>query len=201
MMHCPDNLRFETDLWNQGFGSIAGIDEVGRGPLAGPVVAAAVVFPPKFHLTKVTDSKKIKEDQREILSDLIKKHVLNIRQATFVAMRDAINFLTTIPDYLLVDGEALPDADLPQIGIVKGDARSFTIGAASILAKVTRDRMMRTYHKKYPEYGFDRHKGYGTSEHIARIKRYGICPIHRSTFLRKILARIDNSHREYAAAE
>lgn len=202
MSEIPDNLKFETELWGQGFSKIAGIDEVGRGPLAGPVVAAAVRFAPHFYLAGVTDSKKLTANKREVFYDEIFSRArgigigivdqteidrINIRQATFAAMRKAIDTLEKNVDYLLIDGEALPAASFPQTGIVKGDLLSFTIAAASIVAKVTRDRMMREWHSEFPQYGFDRHKGYGTRLHIEKIREFGPCRLHRQTFLKKIL--------------
>ncbi len=195
-------LDIETVLWEHGYRRIAGIDEAGRGPLAGPVVAAAVVFEPGVLIAGVRDSKQLTEKQREILFDeIVHKCVaygigvvgpaeidrLNIRQATFLAMRKALGAMKITPDYLLVDGEELPNSIYPQEAIIKGDDKSFTIATASILAKVTRDRIMKTYHRQYPQYHFDQHKGYGTRLHRELILQYGPSPIHRRSFLKKLL--------------
>ncbi len=195
-------LDIETVLWEHGYRRIAGMDEAGRGPLAGPVVAAAVVFEPGVLIAGVRDSKQLTEKQREILFDeIVHKCVaygigvvdpaeidrLNIRQATFLAMRKALGAMKITPDYLLVDGEELPNSIYPQEAIIKGDDKSFTIAAASILAKVTRDRIMKAYHRQYPQYHFDQHKGYGTRLHRELILQYGPSPIHRRSFLKKLL--------------
>ena len=180
------------------FEFIAGIDEAGRGPLAGPVVAAAVILPKDIFLPFLNDSKKVTEKRRDVLFDRIKQEALaygigiasnvlideiNILQATYEAMREAINKLNKTPDILLVDAVHIPDITIRQVGIVKGDARSVNIAAASILAKVTRDRLMLEYDKIYPEYGFASNKGYGTTKHIEALKEYGACDIHRRTFI------------------
>ncbi len=201
-MEIPERLLFEHHIWQSGVKVLAGVDEVGRGPLAGPVVAAAVVFTPYEYVEGVRDSKKLSEKKRDALSaEIIEKahayafgivdHTeidrINIRQATFKAMRIAIGSLGVNPEYLLIDGEGLPDKIYPQEALVKGDDRSFSIGAASILAKVKRDQMMKEYHEEFPLYGFDRHKGYGTAEHRKMIQTHGPCTIHRRSFLTKIL--------------
>ena len=180
------------------FEFIAGIDEAGRGPLAGPVVAAAVILPKDIFLPFLNDSKKVTEKRRDVLFDRIKQEALaygigiasnvlideiNILQATYEAMREAIKKLKKTPDILLVDAVHIPDIAVRQVGIVKGDARSVNIAAASILAKVTRDRLMLEYDKIYPEYGFASNKGYGTAKHIGALKEYGACDIHRRTFI------------------
>ena len=177
---------------------VAGIDEAGRGPLAGPVVAAAVILPKDIFLPFLNDSKKVTEKRRDVLFDEIKQNAIaygigiasntlideiNILQATYEAMREAINALSTRPDILLVDAIHIPGIDIRQVGIVKGDAKSVNIAAASILAKVTRDRLMAEYDKIYPEYGFASNKGYGTAAHIAALKEYGPCEIHRKSFI------------------
>ena len=177
---------------------VAGIDEAGRGPLAGPVVAAAVILPKDIFLPFLNDSKKVTEKRRDVLFDEIKKNAIaygigiasntlideiNILQATYEAMREAINALEKIPDVLLVDAVHIPDINIKQVGIVKGDAKSVNIAAASILAKVTRDRIMAEYDKIYPEYGFASNKGYGTATHIAALKEVGPCAIHRKSFI------------------
>ena len=195
-------LEIEQLLWQNGYRFIAGIDEAGRGPLAGPVVAAAVVFEPGKLIEGVRDSKQLSEKKREALYQVIVNECLaygigivppeeidriNIRNATFKAMRKALGAMKQVPDFLLIDGEELPDSLYPQEAIVGGDDKSFTIAAASILAKVTRDRLMREYHLQYPQYHFDRHKGYGTQLHREMILKYGPSPIHRKSFLKKLL--------------
>ena len=177
---------------------VAGIDEAGRGPLAGPVVAAAVILPKDIFLPFLNDSKKVTEKRRDVLFDEIKQNAIaygigiasntlideiNILQATYEAMREAINELEKTPDVLLVDAVHVPDINIKQVGIVKGDAKSVNIAASSILAKVTRDRLMAEYDKIYPEYGFASNKGYGTATHIAALKEIGPCAIHRKSFI------------------
>jgi len=177
---------------------VAGIDEAGRGPLAGPVVVAAVILPKDIFLPFLNDSKKVTEKRRDVLFDEIKQNAIaygigiasntlideiNILQATYEAMREAINALEKTPDVLLVDAVHIPDINIKQVGIVKGDAKSVNIAAASILAKVTRDRIMVEYDKIYPEYGFASNKGYGTATHIAALKEVGPCAIHRKSFI------------------
>lgn len=177
---------------------VAGIDEAGRGPLAGPVVAAAVILPKDIFLPFLNDSKKVTEKRRDVLFDEIKQNAIaygigiasntlideiNILQATYEAMREAINALEKTPDVLLVDAVHIPDINIKQVGIVKGDAKSVNIAAASILAKVTRDRIMVEYDKIYPEYGFASNKGYGTATHISALKEVGPCAIHRKSFI------------------
>lgn len=181
---------------------ICGIDEAGRGPLAGPVVAAAAVLPKDCQIFYLNDSKKLSEKKRDLLFDEIKEKAvaygigivspqvideINILQATYEAMRQAISQLNVIPEILLNDAVTIPGVDIMQVPIVKGDAKSVSIAAASILAKVTRDRMMIEYDQIYPEYGFAKHKGYGTAAHIATLKEYGPCPIHRRTFIKKFV--------------
>lgn len=181
---------------------ICGIDEAGRGPLAGPVVAGAVILPKNSRILYLNDSKKLSEKRREELFVRIQKEALawsvgiaeperideiNILQATYEAMRKAIQGLPQKPDLLLNDAVTIPDVEIAQIPIVKGDAKSLSIAAASILAKVTRDHMMIEYDKIYPEYGFGKHKGYGTAAHMEAIRRFGPCPIHRRTFIKKIV--------------
>ena len=181
---------------------ICGIDEAGRGPLAGPVVAGAVVLPKDTRILYINDSKKLSEKRREELFEVIKKEAIsvgvgiatpqrideiNILQATYEAMRMAISKLSVKPDVLLNDAVTSPEVDIQQVPIIKGDAKSMSIGAASIIAKVTRDHIMYDYDKQYPEYGFAKHKGYGTKQHTDAIRKYGACPIHRMTFLKNIL--------------
>ncbi|HBI64667.1 MAG TPA: ribonuclease HII [Clostridiales bacterium] len=186
------------------YGIICGIDEAGRGPLAGPVVAAAVILPVGIQLPGVNDSKKITEKKREQLFDFVKENAIawgigqaseteideiNILQATFAAMRRAADALQIPADFALVDGNRLPPLDIPAEYVIGGDGCVLSIAAASILAKVTRDRYMREMALQYPEYGFEKHKGYGTKAHYAAIAAHGICPLHRKTFLKKVLER------------
>ena len=190
-------LKHEVYHWDKGKQFIAGIDEAGRGPLAGPVVAAAVIFPKGVFIPGIDDSKKISSEKREALFPLIEENAIaaatgivheseidriNILQATYKAMRIAIGSLKTKPDHLLIDGRPLPEKIFPQTAIIGGDKICFSIAAASILAKVTRDRMMVEYDEMFPEYGFARHKGYGTKKHVEAIRQYGPCPIHRESF-------------------
>ncbi|MCR4841980.1 MAG: ribonuclease HII [Eubacterium sp.] len=183
-------------------GNICGLDEAGRGPLAGPVVAGAVIFPKDCEILYINDSKKLSPKRRDALFDEIREKALafsvgivdektvdeiNILQATYEAMRRAVNSLAVSPDILLNDAVTVPGISTEQVPIVKGDAKSVSIAGASILAKVTRDRMMEEYDELYPGYGFARHKGYGTKEHIEAIKRLGPCPIHRMTFIKKFI--------------
>ena len=192
--------EFEREY--DGCSLICGVDEAGRGPLAGPVVAGAVILPRDCEILRLNDSKKLSEKRREELFVRIQKEALawsvgiagperideiNILQATYEAMRKAIQGLPQKPDLLLNDAVTIPDVEIVQIPIVKGDAKSLSIAAASILAKVTRDHMMMEYDKIYPEYGFGKHKGYGTAAHMEAIRRFGPCPIHRRTFIKKIV--------------
>lgn len=181
---------------------ICGIDEAGRGPLAGPVVAGAVILPKDCRILYINDSKKLSEKRRNELFDIIKEEAvtygigiidaarideINILQATYEAMRSAINNLNPSPDILLNDAVTIPKVDIKQVPIIKGDAKSISIAAASVLAKVTRDRIMEEYDKKYPEYGFAKHKGYGTKQHIQALEQFGASPIHRRTFITKFV--------------
>jgi len=192
-----DRLAFESLARKQGFMTIAGIDEAGRGPLAGPVVAAAVILPEGLLITGVDDSKKLTEAKRNSLFDIIMQQAvsvgvgisdsqtvdrINILQATLRAMESAVANLTPQPDYLLIDGISKTALKNEQKTIKKGDSLSLSIAAASIIAKVTRDRMMEAYDKEYPCYGFAGHKGYGSAAHLAAIKALGPSPIHRLTF-------------------
>ncbi len=180
------------------FGNVCGIDEVGRGPFAGPVVACAVILPKDCNILYINDSKKLSEKRREELYDIIIKEAvaygigikdnrrideINILQATYEAMREAINNLSVKPDVLLNDAVTIPGVDIKQVPIIKGDAKSISIGAASIVAKVTRDRMMAEFDEKYPGYEFAKNKGYGTAAHIEGLKKYGPCEIHRRSFI------------------
>lgn len=188
--------EFETELYNNGINYIAGIDEVGRGPLVGPVVTAAVILPKDFYDERINDSKKLTEKKRELLYDVIMENAIsvgigissedvideiNILNATKKAMIEAVNNLNVRPEYLLIDAVKL-DIDIPQTSIIKGDAKSESIAAASIIAKVTRDRMMVELGKLHPEYDFKHNKGYGTKKHIEAIRKYGIIKEHRKTF-------------------
>lgn len=190
-------LKYERKLWRSGKKFIAGIDEAGRGPLAGPVVAAAVVFAPGTMIPGVNDSKKLSPKKREMLYDLIYEKALavgiglcdeeiidriNILQATYRAMKIAVADLSLPPDYILVDGREIPNFPVPQTAIVRGDGTSFSIAAASIIAKVTRDRIMIRMDRQYPQYGFAQHKGYPTKKHIQAIIKQGRCAIHRTSF-------------------
>ena len=195
-------LQIERKLYDLGFNNICGVDEAGRGPLCGPVVAAAVILPKDCIIEGVNDSKKLSEKKREMLYDEIIKNALavgvgmcdqdvideiNILNATKKSMCEAIDNLKEKPDYVLIDGNQKIDIKFPQDIVVKGDSKSESIAAASIIAKVTRDRIMLEYDKKYPEYGFAKHKGYGTKAHIQAIEKYGITPIHRISFCRKFI--------------
>ena len=195
-------LEYESMFSQQGYKAVCGVDEAGRGPLAGPVCAAAVIFPEGLVLDGVDDSKKLTEKKREKLFDVIKKEALaysiawasveeiekiNILNAAMLAMKRAIEGLKIKPDFAMIDGNKTPDIEIPSIAIVKGDAKSQSIAAASILAKVSRDRLMLEMAEKYPEYAFEKHKGYGTQLHRDMILKYGACEIHRMSFLKKIL--------------
>ena len=194
----------EFEYKYQEYSYICGIDEVGRGPLAGPVVAGAVILPKEEEILYLNDSKQLSEKKREELYDIIMEKAvgvgigvvpparideINILQATYEAMRIAISKLPVKPDLLLNDAVTIPQVDIKQVGIIKGDARSISIAAASIVAKVTRDRMMVEYDKLYPEYYFASNKGYGSKAHVEVLKQIGPCAIHRSSFLGKILGK------------
>ena len=200
-MNSRDLLHFERALWAQGVLRVAGIDEAGRGPLAGPVVAAAVIFPPELIIPGVDDSKVLSPAQREELYPAILEGALavgigsadheeidrvNILQSTYRAMHRAVAALDIPPQHLLIDGNRFDGLHIPFTAVVDGDARSFAIAAASIVAKVMRDRMMVMYDGLYPGYAFARHKGYGTAYHREMIRRLGPCPIHRRSFLRSL---------------
>lgn len=193
---------YEKKLYHSGCQFVAGIDEVGRGPLAGPVVAAAVVLPKDYQVLGINDSKKIPEKKREALAEDIHKHAraigigivdreiideINILNATKRAMREAIEQLSIEPDHILIDALTLDGIETKQTAIIKGDQKSISIAAASIIAKVTRDRMMCDYHEQYPYYDFISNKGYGTKNHYLGIERYGVSPLHRRSFLKDIL--------------
>ena len=198
------DFSWERQAREKGFAAVCGIDEAGRGPLAGPVYAAAVILPDGLELPGLNDSKKLTEKKREELFSLIcEKAVaygigcaseqeideINILQATYLAMRRAVEELPVPADYALVDGNRMPPLAIPGETIVKGDASSASIAAASILAKVSRDRVMKMMDEVYPQYQFAKHKGYGTKLHVEMIREYGPSPIHRKTFLKKILAK------------
>lgn len=189
--------KYEEEAFSLGYELIGGIDEVGRGPLAGPVVAATVILPRDAKIPGINDSKKLSFHQRERLCKTISNLIIdwgigivdeqivdeiNILQATYLAMEKAIKSLKSKPHFLLVDGFKIPQIDIPQKPIIKGDQLSISIQSASILAKVIRDRIMIEYDNEFPQYGFAKHKGYGTSLHIESIKKYGICKIHRRSF-------------------
>ena len=195
-----DLWKYEREAREQGYSLICGVDEAGRGPLAGPVCAAAVILPPDVEITGLNDSKKLTERKREELYDLITRQAvaygigfadekeidrINILQATFAAMGRALEELRVKPDLALIDGNRAADFGLPVRTIVKGDSLSASIAAASILAKVTRDRLMMEYDATYPQYGFAVHKGYGTKRHYEALRQHGASPIHRQSFLKK----------------
>jgi ribonuclease HII len=203
---------FETEARSRGYRAIAGLDEAGRGPLAGPVVAAVVILPRKCRLDGVNDSKKVPEPERERLyGEILRKafavglglataaeiDALNILQATRLAMSRALEALRVPPDFLLLDAVSLPTIRLPQRPIIKGDALSVSIAAASILAKVSRDRLMRDYHRRFPRYNFQAHKGYGTPEHLVLLAEYGPCELHRRTFQPVLQANEDDEWELY----
>ncbi len=196
-------LEYEKLYGAQGFKAICGVDEAGRGPLAGPVFAAAVIMPEGLVIDAVTDSKKLTEKKREALFEIIKEKAvayciaqasveeieeMNILNADMLAMKRAIEGLSHKADFAMIDGNKTPQLDIPCVAIVKGDAKSESIAAASILAKVSRDRLMLELAEKYPQYLFEKHKGYGTKVHREAILEYGPCEIHRMSFLKKILA-------------
>ena len=195
-----DWYLYEKEAAARGYTAVCGIDEAGRGPLAGPVYAAAVILPAGCDIPGLNDSKKLTEAKREALFDVIcdravafgigsadEKEIdaVNILQATYLAMRRAVEALTVPCDFAMVDGNRMPPLPVPGRTIVKGDAQSASIAAASILAKVSRDRLMLQYARRYPAYGFEKHKGYGTKDHYAALEAHGPCPIHRLSFLKK----------------
>lgn len=194
-------LEYEHNAISSGYQAVCGVDEAGRGPLAGPVCAAAVILPPNTTIDGVNDSKKLSEKKREMLFEVIKEQSvsysiafasveeieeMNILNATMLAMKRAIEGLDVKADYAMIDGNRLPNLEIPAEYIIKGDAKSMSIACASILAKVSRDRLCYKYAEEYPQYGFDKHKGYGTKLHREAIIEYGSCPYHRMSFLKKI---------------
>ncbi len=191
------SLRYERKLWREGANAVAGVDEAGVGPMAGPVVAAAVIFDQEVFIKGVNDSKQLTPERREALFPAIRDRAiavgigfaspgeidqLNIFWATMAASERALQALGRTPDHVLVDGRLIPELKLPQTKIVGGDRKSFCIAAASIIAKVTRDRLMAEYDAQYPEFGFAQHKGYCTADHFAALERLGPTPIHRRSF-------------------
>ena len=194
-------IEYEQNAELKGYKAICGVDEAGRGPLAGPVCAAAVILPPDTVVDGVNDSKKLTEKKREALFDVIKETAvsyciayasveeiesINILNATMLAMKRAVEGLDVKADYAMIDGNKMPPLDIDGETIVKGDAKSMSIACALILAKVSRDRLLYEYAKEYPQYHFDKHKGYGTAAHREAIIKYGPCPYHRMSFLKKI---------------
>lgn len=204
-----DWFLYEKLLAEKGYEKICGVDEAGRGPLAGPVCASAVILKPNDIIEGVNDSKKLSEKKRERLFDEIKERAiaysigwasveeieeLNILNATMLAMKRAVEGLPIQADYAIIDGNKTPNLSIPCESIVKGDAKSMSIASASILAKVSRDRLMIEYAEKYPEYKFEKHKGYGTKVHQEAILEYGACEIHRPSFLKKIKKKQEESN-------
>ena len=201
-----EKLKFYEKKY-ASYSYICGIDEVGRGPLAGPVVAGAVIFPKNCDILYINDSKKLSEKKREELYDIIMEKAIavgigyaaperideiNILQSTYEAMREAVSKLSVAPDLLLNDAVTIPELSMKQVPIIKGDAKSISIGAASIVAKVTRDRLMCEYDSVFPEYGFASNKGYGSAKHIEALQKYGPCPIHRKSFITHFVTEVNN---------
>lgn len=197
-----DWLEFEKAAKLKGYKAVCGVDEAGRGPLAGPVYAATVILPDGLIIDGVNDSKKLSEKKREALFDVIREksisysiasasveeiEELNILNATMLAMKRAVEELKVPADYAMIDGNHLPKLNIDSEFVIKGDSKSMSIACASILAKVSRDRLLCEYAEKYPQYHFEKHKGYGTKAHIEALKEFGPCPIHRPSFLKKIL--------------
>lgn len=197
-----DWLYYENTAYEKGYNLVCGVDEAGRGPLAGPVCAAAVVLPKGLILEGVNDSKKLTEKKREALFDVITEQALdwsvafatveeieeiNILNAAMLAMKRSVEGLKNSVDFAIIDGNRKPPLEIDCEAVVKGDAKSMSVAAASILAKVSRDRILRQYAVDYPQYGFEKHKGYGTKVHVEALKKYGPCEVHRPSFLKKIL--------------
>ena len=203
LLRLQELKKIEEDIYSQGMEYICGIDEAGRGPLAGPVVVASVILPENSMIEGINDSKKVSESKREKLYDIILQEAIsygigiiyqdeiddiNILQATKKGLHEAVMKMEIKPNVILVDAlTGIDTLGIPYKSIIKGDAKSYSIGAASIIAKVTRDRIMREWDKVYPEYGFAGHKGYGTAKHIEAIKKYGLTPIHRKTFCKNFV--------------
>lgn len=196
------DYSFEIAAMNKGFRTVCGVDEAGRGPLAGPVYAAAVILPTGLEIPGLNDSKKLSEKKREELFDVItnvaisfsvgiatEKEIdeINILNATFLAMKRAINGLEICPDYAIIDGNRAPNSGIYEETVVKGDGKVMSVAAASVIAKVSRDRFMLKMAEEYPQYQFEKHKGYGTKLHYEMLEKYGISPIHRKSFLKKLL--------------
>lgn len=196
------DYSFEIAAMNKGFKTVCGVDEAGRGPLAGPVYAAAVILPVETEIAGLNDSKKLSEKKREELFDIIndvaisvsvgtasEKEIdeINILNATFLAMKRAVEGLEISPDYAIIDGNRAPNLEIPTETVVKGDGKVMSVAAASIIAKVSRDRFMLKMAEQYPEYQFEKHKGYGTRLHYEMIEKYGVSSIHRKSFLKKVL--------------
>ncbi|MFH0931752.1 MAG: ribonuclease HII [Candidatus Zixiibacteriota bacterium] len=195
-----DKLFFEKELWGKGYKLVAGVDEAGRGPLAGPVVAACVIFPEDIDISGIDDSKKLTPKKREELYKKIKENALdfgvgivkekeidklNILRASLKAMHKAVSSLKDTPHFILIDGnQKIPDLKLPQLPVVKGDSLSLSCAAASIIAKVERDHLMKRLHRKYPQFSFDRNKGYSSKLHLEALQKFGPCKIHRRSFKR-----------------
>ena len=197
-----DWLLYENEAYDKGYQYVCGVDEAGRGPLAGPVCAAAVILPKGLIIEGVNDSKKLTEKKREALFDVICEKALsysivfadvaeieeiNILRATMNAMKRAVEGLNIKADFAYIDGNTMPPIEIDGECVVKGDAKSMSVACASILAKVSRDRLMLKYAEEYPQYGFEKHKGYGTKLHTEALKEFGLCPVHRPSFLKKIL--------------
>lgn len=197
-----DWLFYENSAYEKGYSAVCGADEAGRGPLAGPVCAAAVLLPKGLIIEGVNDSKKLTEKKREALFDVITQQALdwsvafatveeieemNILNAAMLAMKRAVEGLKMPVDFAIIDGNRKPPLNIDCEAVVKGDAKSMSVAAASILAKVSRDRILRQYATDYPQYGFEKHKGYGTKLHVEALKKYGPCEVHRPSFLKKIL--------------
>lgn len=196
------DYSFEIAAMNKGFRTVCGVDEAGRGPLAGPVYASAVILPTGLEIPGLNDSKKLSEKKREELFDIItnvavsysvgiatEKEIdeINILNATFLAMKRAINGLEICPDYAIIDGNRAPNSGIYEETVVKGDGKVMSVAAASVIAKVSRDRFMLKMAEEYPQYQFEKHKGYGTKLHYEMLEKYGISPIHRKSFLKKLL--------------
>lgn len=197
-----DMLSYEKQIMLQGYENICGVDEAGRGPLAGPVCAAAVILPKGMLIEGVNDSKKLSEKKREMLFDIICRDAvawsvawasveeieeINILNAAMLAMKRAVEGLSVSADYAIIDGNKMPELKIPCQAVISGDALSESVAAASILAKVSRDRLMLELSEKYPEYGFEKHKGYGTKLHREMLLQYGPCELHRPSFLKKLM--------------